>query len=648
MLCYDCFNEYDADYGLCPYCGAEINDGPLEPIHLIPGTLLNGRYLIGHAIGSGGFGIIYKAWDTKLETIIAVKEFFYPVLMTRAQGESEVIVTKKSVQEFEYRKDRFLAEARIMAKFGDHRNIPNVFEFFEENGTAYIVMELLSGIGLNTFLSRGEGKTDIDYALHVANEIGKALCSMHDKGIIHRDVAPDNVFICDDKEQKIKLLDLGAAKLSSDDDTVIDIILKPGYSPIEQYDSTGTVGVWSDVYALGATLYVMLTGVKPDEATNRRIDDKLVQPKDIDASISENLSNAIMKAMALDRHMRFGTVREFLKAINGNRKVIPLAKEKKRRKHFQIIGIALAVIALVVGGIVVGGRYREMEVDAYLEKANISVWYEADANSNEEEAMKQIVNDFCGKYVDVTIDLVRYSSDEYKKALEIAAENNNLPNLFESTNASDNVMAHTISVDEVLESEQALACYFLSEYYSDCYSNHNKIPLGFEMPVAIVITGGSASVSYSDTTFSSLADFSNGKIAFDSNVKDFISKSFNTSDYSEKQFGTVCSVLITSTMNMKSYEEKLMSNEWHYAYCDNSTGRFIYEWSLGKGTNAQNLASNRLLSWMLGNSYQSNLMVNWAQNGEIPLSKRCFDEYSSMTNSYDGLKSIITKITFVK
>ncbi|MBQ5474525.1 MAG: serine/threonine protein kinase, partial [Lachnospiraceae bacterium] len=164
--------------------------------------------------------------------------------------------------EFSYRKERFLAEARPMAKFGDHRSIPNVFEFFEENNTAYIVMECLTGVPLNEYAKQNNNNIDPDFAIMIANEVGNALKSLHAEKIIHRDVAPDNIFICSGKELKIKLMDLGAAKLTDATDDVIDIILKPGYSPPEQYNNEKNIGPWTDIYALGATLYAMITGIK--------------------------------------------------------------------------------------------------------------------------------------------------------------------------------------------------------------------------------------------------------------------------------------------------------------------------------------------------------------------------------------------------
>lgn len=193
IRCLSCFNQYDEQYNICPHCGQETHVNPVEPIHLAPGTILCNRYVIGTAVGAGGFGIVYRAWDQKLESIVAVKEFFVNRLVTRAAGVKDLIVTHKGKSEFEYRKQRFLAEARTMAKFGSHRSIPNVFEFFEENNTVYIVMELLHGASLSEYIATNGGKIDVDFATMIANEVGNALISLHAEGITHCDVAPDNI-----------------------------------------------------------------------------------------------------------------------------------------------------------------------------------------------------------------------------------------------------------------------------------------------------------------------------------------------------------------------------------------------------------------------------------------------------------------------
>ena len=133
IRCLACFKEH-TDAEICPFCGqGEVKQK--EPIDLVPGTVLAGRYLIGQSVGTGGFGIIYHSFDLKFETVIAVKEYYPRRIVTRAAGTKDIIVNSRGREEYDYRKKRFLAEARNMAKLGDHKNIPNVFEYFEEKGT---------------------------------------------------------------------------------------------------------------------------------------------------------------------------------------------------------------------------------------------------------------------------------------------------------------------------------------------------------------------------------------------------------------------------------------------------------------------------------------------------------------------------------
>lgn len=652
--CYFCFKEYDEQYDICPYCGQVKNNTPIEPIHLYPGTILADRYILGQAVGSGGFGIIYKAWDSKLETVVAVKEFFASRLMTRAAGEKNVIVNKKSAAEFEYRKARFLAEARNMAKFGNHRSIPNVFEFFEENGTAYIIMEMLNGMPLNAYLQEKGGKLEQSFALYVANEIGNALISMHEKGIIHRDVAPDNVYICSDKDLKIKLLDLGAAKLADSSDDVIDIILKPGYSPVEQYDNTKGIGTWTDVYALGATLYVMLTGVKPDESTNRKIGDTVLAPHEIDETIPENLSNAIMKAMAVEKHMRFKTVAEFLKAINGEKKVLTLAKEKKLRKRKRFTGISVAIIALfVVSGIVLNS-YHTKKSEQTLKEASISLWFSVEDGSSEEAAINSVKDDFTKKFPNVSINIKAIPANEYNKQIEKAKEENNLPTLFESTGIADELLSDATDVKHVLQSPMAKNCLFLDQF-GKYYATKKKVPLAIEVPLAVVIISGAEAIDYSNEYFSSIGDFGeSAKVAFDDSHNELLEKNFSRNDFlSYSDFmnneRNTASVMLSSTMsineiktNLTNYQKKFVFLNSKKIYC-----RFTYEWSIGKGNEAEIKAAEKLLSWMLGNVYQNTLMISKCSDGQIPLNNETFNQKVSQA-ALIPIKDVYSNFVFEK
>lgn len=233
--CNNCFEPVDDPNAKCPICGYKIGDTPTEIYHLFPGTKLIDRYIIGKVLGFGGFGITYKAWDTKLELLVAIKEYYPSGIVNRTPGTTDVMIyAQKRRKEYEYGKERFLEEARNMAKFSSDPNIVNVFEFFEENNTAYIVMEYLDGISLNQYLHENDGILDVHSGTQVIEAIANALIKIHSKGIIHRDVSPDNIFLCGDG--KIKLIDFGAARFSQDENKLMTILLKNNIVVVEIRD----------------------------------------------------------------------------------------------------------------------------------------------------------------------------------------------------------------------------------------------------------------------------------------------------------------------------------------------------------------------------------------------------------------------------
>ena len=652
--CYSCFREYEEAYGVCPYCGEGYNNKPNEANHLYPGTILAGRYIVGQSVGDGGFGIVYKAWDTKHEIIIAIKEFFSNELMTRAVGVKEPIVNKKKLEAWKFHKNRFLDEARTMAKFGKHESIPNVFEFFEENNTAYIVMELLEGVKLKDYLEQVGGNLDFDFSIFIVNEVGKALDSMHQMGVIHRDVAPDNIFICTGKEIVVKLMDLGAAKLNNSNDDGLVVITKCGYSPPEQYEPAGRVGTWSDVYALGATLYHLLTGSKPEESTDRKENDPLPEAIELNPQIPQNLNNAIMKAMAVDRHMRFKTVSEFLKAVNGERKVETLAQEKKHRKFRRFYGVIAASIILVAVSLLVASSFRQKRQEQILDEAAISVWFSFKEGSSEEEAMKSVFDDFVGRFEDVTIDYRAIPENEYLSALKLAAETDSLPNLFESTGADEAILSKAIDLESVIDSEQFAECLFLDQY-SKYYSSHKQIPLAIEVPLAYVITAGSAQIDYAGDYFSSVADFGTDTVVSrDTRYKEMLESNFVGTEFANEsafltQANNTSPVLLSTSMIINEVKALPYLKKYVYYKADNIKCEFTYEWSVGSGSKNEIRASEVLLSWMLGNVYQRYLMVNSGTNGqvpEIPVNKECFEAKIDLLSNLKPIAQIYMNFSF--
>lgn len=302
MRCYGCMREYEDEYEICPYCGYIRGEKAEEAIHMEPGTMLSDRYLIGRAVGSGGFGVTYIAWDTRTDCKVAVKEYLPSEFATRVPGQSQVTVfSGDKTQQFNDGLDKFMDEARRLAKFQGEKGIVKIYDSFEENGTAYIIMEFLEGETLASYLEH-EGTVPAEHAIGMLMPIMESLAIVHEAGIIHRDIAPDNIYITNTGD--VKLIDFGAARFATTSQSrSLSVIVKPGYSPEEQYRSRGDQGPHTDVYALGAVLYKMITGVTPPDAMKRRAQfeekhkDILEPVSKHTSSITANQETAIMNAL---------------------------------------------------------------------------------------------------------------------------------------------------------------------------------------------------------------------------------------------------------------------------------------------------------------------------------------------------------------
>ena len=247
-LCYNCFKEIDggAAEEHCPYCGYDFSaDQHKYPLALPHGTILNGRYILGRVLGQGGFGITYVAQDWKTKGLVAVKEYLPDTLATRLGATSVSPYSGQREADFLYGKECFLKEAQTLAEFIGNPNIVRIHSYFEENGTAYFVMDYVAGISFQKYIEEHGGKIPWQEAQRILVPVMTALGAVHAKGIIHRDVTPDNIIITEDGE--VKLLDFGAARYSlGEQSRSLDVILKHGFAPKEQYTRRGQQGRYTD------------------------------------------------------------------------------------------------------------------------------------------------------------------------------------------------------------------------------------------------------------------------------------------------------------------------------------------------------------------------------------------------------------------
>ena len=338
-FCYDCMRPKMTDSGPCPHCGFDNSTYICAPNHLYPLTPLNGRYIIGKAIGSGGFGITYKAYDTQLRVVVAIKELFLKDFCSRGIGQS-VVVPAKEKEFFEDSKKKFLQEARVLARFNAKGEdaIVTVREHFEENNTAYIVMEFLDGITLKNLVKK-RGKLSFEETKTLMAPVCAALSRIHKDGVIHKDVSPDNIIILN--SGGIKLLDFGGAVSVYMKNKGYVISFKRGYAPVEQYSEKGNIGAWTDIYATAATFYYCITGTRPTDAMERKAGKELLPPTRLGAVISPNMERHLMKAMDMDLNKRYRTMEEFW-----------VDMDEPKKSHLPAVIISILAAAAVIAGIV--------------------------------------------------------------------------------------------------------------------------------------------------------------------------------------------------------------------------------------------------------------------------------------------------------
>lgn len=318
-LCYNCFHE-KPDGGPCPNCGFDLAENEKKfPVALRAGTILNQRYIVGRVLGQGGFGITYLACDTKLEARVAVKEFMPNEIATRI-GTTVSVAVESRTEDFTYGAERFQDEARTLVKFMGQPNIAGVTDYFDENDTSYFVMDYIEGISFKTYIANQGGKVSVDDVLNVMIPVLRALTAVHAEGFIHRDVTPDNIYIT--KDGQMKLLDFGSVRYSiGDKSKSLDVVLKVGYAPKEQYIRRGRQGPYTDVYSCAACFYAALTGYLPPEALERLDEDTLVPVSQAGVEVPEWLDNAILKGLAVQPEDRFQSAAEFLDAIENQQVV---------------------------------------------------------------------------------------------------------------------------------------------------------------------------------------------------------------------------------------------------------------------------------------------------------------------------------------
>lgn len=339
ILCPNCMGEVPDSAQVCPLCGGDLQLQNL-PHQLPVNTILHGRYLVGKVLGEGGFGITYIGLDLTLRDKVAIKEYYPSGVGTRYATHSTTLETsaKDGKSQLEKGKQRFLEEAQVLARFRSVPSIVTICDFFFENNTGYIIMEYLEGQSLSQWLQEHGPEKDFNTLYRMLRPVMEGLEQVHQAGLIHRDISLSNLMLL--KDGTVKLLDFGTARdVSPEGEKSLSVVLKPGFAPVEQYQSRGSQGPWTDVYALCASMYKLLIGVTPETSVDRVLEDRMQPPSQLGASISREQEQILMKGMAIEPSKRLQSMGELCTALDqttarqlpgsGRKKKSGMARQKK-------------------------------------------------------------------------------------------------------------------------------------------------------------------------------------------------------------------------------------------------------------------------------------------------------------------------------
>lgn len=333
-------------------------------MELQPGTTLcDGKYTIEAKIGKGGFGITYKAIQNGLNRVVCIKEYFPAGKCTRATKKNTVFVQGTSEQVFEKYRQAFVREAKMLATL-HHPNIVEVLDVFDENNTSYMVMTFVKGKSLQQIVEV-RGKLPYPETVNYIAQITNAVGYIHDHHILHRDIKPDNIMITADF--KAILIDFGSAREFEQDKTQVHTsMLTHGYAPTEQYTANSRKGSYTDIYAIGATFYFVLTGQVPMESA-ARLTEQMPSPKDLVPEIPEEANRTILKAMQLKAENRHQTVHEFMDDIRNVKPSVLVdetiggsPQQPTSKRTWYIISALGCFVALLIGYFLWGRNGSEL------------------------------------------------------------------------------------------------------------------------------------------------------------------------------------------------------------------------------------------------------------------------------------------------
>lgn len=307
-LCYGCMRQTDYNGGICQRCGYNENV-PVNEIFLQPGAELNKRYIVGTALSMNGEGVTYIALDRSTGCRVLLREYLPLNLCSRAAGSSAIYIQNSNLPQYKVLMEEFTDLNKSLAQIREQVQINQVIDLFNENNTAYAVYEYVDGMRFVDFLKENAGELSWGQLSSMLPPFLTTLSILHNSGVLHRAISPETIYVTKKCELKLTEFSISAVRTA---DTELECEIFSGYAAPEQYSASNRQGTWTDVYAVCAVLYRVLTGSMPTSAISRMENDNLIAPCLLNPNISRHISDVIMKGLNLVSADRIQTITELV------------------------------------------------------------------------------------------------------------------------------------------------------------------------------------------------------------------------------------------------------------------------------------------------------------------------------------------------
>ena len=466
--CFGCMQKLETPDEVCPYCGFDIEKYDEAEFALRPGTILHGRYVVGKVLGKGGFGITYIGYDMSLDIKVAIKEYYPEGFVGRDARQSAKLSwysTRTDVQNVIKSRESLIKEARNMAKIDTFPTLVRVRDVLVANETAYLIMDYVEGETLKNLVMK-TGTLSYEKVCTYLFPIMEDLSKIHEKGIIHRDISPDNIMI--EVNGQMHLLDLGAAKdlyrgngiqgkANEQIPVSTQMVLKHGFSPMEQYRMHGEIGPWTDVYAMTATIYYLMSGKilpTPMDRLDKEQEDA-VQNMINKMPMPENAKEGMKKGLAILKNDRIKSMKELQKYF-PQKGVEP---KPKKLKKFPVFLLGMVIVA---GVSFTGIKLSHKSAEKYYEEGNYEQALEIYRKEKDVDGVKktlQTMYDTARNYLDGTNGYEK-SEEEAVKYYKLVAEDESVEEDLEKKSCS--MLGYIMSSNET-EDDDAEAVSWLEK-----------------------------------------------------------------------------------------------------------------------------------------------------------------------------------------